>query len=500
MGSPNGTSSGFGTSDVIRGTGGNVIVDGGSYTASAGDFGATPQSNYSTNCIWPGSGTVAAGDVYQTVWSNGSGPAITNSYASSTYYTTSSQNVTGTYASGSTSFTVPNPAPEVLNIMPTATIANLQVGDVVAPSLKVVKQGTSLDLLEPCVRDEALPAPTVTANSSASSVTVSLTVPTSSTHYSGWLMVQVFACDTTITACGGRSSNGRIDASFGYMGSINANATSVTFDAQHTISYSFTMGQTMPRWDPTVSYKYVAVYMPNQGVNYQGFTAASASIAATVPSNPSPSSTPASPSSTSTTTLPEAKKPLPVWAAPILKQIPTLSKTLNTDGGKVSLTDGDFSSLKSVTVGGQAVTYSTDAKGDVNIPIPAGKAGTTADLVVTFTGGKMTIQDGIKYVAPTDVSAVREAPIAGFAKNSTKINGVLAETIQYAAQLDKKANTVLCTGYAPSKAAVATVTAQATAACGYATKVNDQLVNKTVKVVVNAKLAKTAPVGIKVYH
>jgi hypothetical protein len=196
----------------------------------------------------------------------------------------------------------------------------------------------------------------------------------------------------------------------------------------------------------------------------------------------------------------ESAKPLPVWAAPILKQIPTLSKTLNTDGGKVSLTDGDFSSLKSVTVGGQAVTYSTDAKGDVNIPIPAGKAGTTADLVVTFTGGKMTIQDGIKYVAPTDVSAVREAPIAGFAKNSTKINGVLAETIQYAAQLDKKANTVLCTGYAPSKAAVATVTAQATAACGYATKVNDQLVNKTVKVIVNAKLAKTAPVGIKVYH
>jgi hypothetical protein len=195
----------------------------------------------------------------------------------------------------------------------------------------------------------------------------------------------------------------------------------------------------------------------------------------------------------------ESAKPLPVWAAPILKAIPTLSKTLTTEGGKVSLTDGDFSSLKSVTVGGQAVVYSIDAKGDVNIPIPAGKAGTTADLIVTFTGGKMTIQDGIKYVAPLDIATVREAPIAGFKGKSTKINFALAEAIQYAAQLDKKATTVLCTGYAASKAAVATVTAQAEAACAYATKANDQLVNKSVKVVVNAKLAKTATVGIKVH-
>ena len=202
---------------------------------------------------------------------------------------------------------------------------------------------------------------------------------------------------------------------------------------------------------------------------------------------------------TTPTVVAESAKPLPTWAAPILKQIPTLSKTLTTEGGKLALTDGDFSSLKSVTIGGAAVAFSIDAKGDVNIPVPAGKGGTTADLIVTFTGGKMTIQDGIKYVEPVNVAAVREAPIAGFKGNSTKITGALAETIQYAAQLDKKANTVLCTGYAASKAAVATATARAEAACGYATKVNDLLVNKKVTIVVNAKLAKTAAVGIKVY-
>ena len=221
---------------------------------------------------------------------------------------------------------------------------------------------------------------------------------------------------------------------------------------------------------------------------WAGANCASVSL---TPSTPTTSTTP--------TVISESAKPLPVWAAPILKQIPTLSKTLTTDGGKLSLTDGDFSSLKSVTIGGAPVAFSIDAKGDVNIPVPAGKGGTTADLIVTFTGGKMTIQDGIKYVEPVNVAAVREAPITGFKGKSTKFTGALADSIQYAAQLDKKATTVLCTGYATSKAVLALATARAEAACAYATKVNDLLVNKTVKVVVNAKLAKTAAVGIKVY-
>jgi hypothetical protein len=196
----------------------------------------------------------------------------------------------------------------------------------------------------------------------------------------------------------------------------------------------------------------------------------------------------------------EESKPLPVWAAPILKQIPTLSKTLNTDGGKVSLTDGDFSSLKTVTVGGKEVAFSTDAKGDVYIPIPAGKAGTTADLVVTFTGGKMVIQDGIKYVAPTDVAKVAEAGVAGFKANSSKVSGALAASILYAAQIDHKANAIACSGYAASKAQVALATARAQAACDYATGAYSNLTKSTVAVIVNKAKAKSASVGIKVYH
>jgi hypothetical protein len=205
-------------------------------------------------------------------------------------------------------------------------------------------------------------------------------------------------------------------------------------------------------------------------------------------------------STSSSTPIAEEAKPLPVWAAPILKQIPTLSKTLNTDGGKVSLTDGDFSSLTTVTVGGKEVTFSTDAKGNVNIPIPAGAAGTTADLVVTFTGGKMVIQDGIKYVAPTDVAKVAEAGVAGFKANSSKVSGALAASILYAAQIDHKANAIACSGYAASKAQVALATARAQAACDYATGAYSNLTKSTVAVIVNKAKAKSASVGIKVYH
>jgi hypothetical protein len=80
-----------------------------------------------------------------------------------------------------------------------------------------------------------------------------------------------------------------------------------------------------------------------------------------------------------------------------------------------------------------------------------------------------------------------------------KVSPALAASIQYAAQINRTANSVVCTGYAASKAGIAAATARATATCGYATKVNDLLVNKTVKVLVNAKLAKAASVGIKVY-
>jgi hypothetical protein len=211
--------------------------------------------------------------------------------------------------------------------------------------------------------------------------------------------------------------------------------------------------------------------------------------------------TPSTPTtSTTTAVIPESAKPLPTWAAPILKQVPDLSKTLTTEGGKVGLSDGDYSSLKSVTIGGKAVAFSIDAKGDVSIPVPAGKGGTSADLVVTFAGGSMVIQDGIKYVTPTDLATVPESGLAGFAKKSAKLGSALTAAILYAAQVDHKANAIQCSGYASSKADIALATARATAACAVATGAYETLTKSNVVVVVNKAKAKTSPVGIKVYH
>ena len=196
----------------------------------------------------------------------------------------------------------------------------------------------------------------------------------------------------------------------------------------------------------------------------------------------------------------EAAKPLPVWAAPILKQVPSFSKTLTTEGGKLSLKDGDYSSLKSVTVAGKEVAYSLDAKGDVTIPVPAGKGGTTADLVVTFTGGKMVIQDGIKYVEPTDVAKVVERPVA-IAAGAKKITETVADQIRQAAYANMNNTTIQCVAYAASNSAAARAAAQLTAvqACGIAVKANPALKVSDVAVIVNKAKAKTTAVGIKVY-
>jgi len=481
----------------VRGTSSYITHQGDSYTAITGDFAATPSISYSNSCVWPGSTTAVANDPIKAVWSNPSGPSVIATNGNLSYWNGTTQLANGTPSTSETTFTVPSPAPEKLTVNAGAVITISAAGDVIAPAVKVVKSNTTNDLLEPCYRNEALPA-VVASSASATSVTLTLVPPTTSTHYTGWQYASVYACVTTITNCGSQSPSGPPNASFSGSAPVLASATSVTISASTMRSYS--MMQTT--WDPTVSYKYVVLYMANTGTNYQGMTAESNAVAATVSSVNSNSSNGSNSNSNanSTSVATESAKPLPVWAAPILKQVPSLSKTLNTDGGKVALTDGDFSSLKSVTIGGKPVVFSTDAKGDVFIPVPAGKAGTSADLVVTFAGGSMVIQDGIKYVAPTDVASVPESTLAGFTKKSTKVTGALAASILYAAQVDHKATSIVCNGYAASKSDVALATARAQAACDYATGAYANLTKATVAVVVNKAKAKSAALGIKVYH
>jgi hypothetical protein len=228
-------------------------------------------------------------------------------------------------------------------------------------------------------------------------------------------------------------------------------------------------------------------------VRYQEFNAAGF-FTATVPAAVGSSSNSSSNNSNSTP-APEA----PVWQAPLLNSVVSVGKHLATAGGKLNLKDGDFSGLKTVTVAGLAVLFTVDSKGSVNIPVPAGKVG-TADLTLTFDSGTITIQDGIKYVAPVNVAAVPVREIS-LAAGTTKFSEAVADQIRLAAFANMNNNAIQCVAYASSNSVAAKAAAKLTAvqACGMATKANPALSIADVTVIVNKAKARKTGVGIKVY-
>ena len=240
-----------------------------------------------------------------------------------------------------------------------------------------------------------------------------------------------------------------------------------------------------------------AVSLAGKFVRYQEFVGSGGFFTATVPAAPgSVTST----DSTDVTDITEDQRPLPVWASNIVSSIPTLTKALVSTGGSVALTGGDYADLKSVTIGGKAVAFKIETTGHVNIPVPAGEAGKTADIVIVFGGGTMTVQDGIKYVAQVDVAKVAERPIA-IAAGAKKITEAIADQIRQAAFANPKNTHIQCVAYAANSSAKAQAAAKLTAvqACGIAAKANPALKISEVSVIVNKAKARQSAVGIKVY-
>ena len=191
--------------------------------------------------------------------------------------------------------------------------------------------------------------------------------------------------------------------------------------------------------------------------------------------------------------------PAPVWQAPLVKQVPNLSKSLTTNGGQISLKDDSFTGLKSVTVGGKPVTVTVGSNGAVTIPVPAGQTG-SADLTLNFDSGTITIINGIKYVAPVDVAAVPVRDIS-IAAGTSKVNTTVADQVRQAAYANMANTAVQCVAYAANGTAAAKSAALATATqvCDLAIKANPNLQVTAVNVVVNKAKARKAGVGIKVY-
>jgi hypothetical protein len=192
-------------------------------------------------------------------------------------------------------------------------------------------------------------------------------------------------------------------------------------------------------------------------------------------------------------------EPAPVWQAPLLNAVVGTAKNIGVSGGKLALTGSDFAGLKSVTVAGKDVAFTTDSNGSVSIPVPSGKAG-VADLTMVFTTGTITIHDGIKYVTPTVVASVPERAVA-IAAGTKKITVAVADQVRQAAFANMSNTSVQCVAYSASNksAAKAAAKATATALCALAVKANPSLSITAVTVVVNKTRAAKEAVGIKVY-
>jgi hypothetical protein len=192
-------------------------------------------------------------------------------------------------------------------------------------------------------------------------------------------------------------------------------------------------------------------------------------------------------------------EPAPVWQGPLLNAVVGTAKNIGVSGGKLALTGGDFAGLKSVTVAGKDVAFTTDSNGSVSIPVPSGKAG-VADLTMVFTTGTITIHDGIKYVTPTVVASVPERAVA-IAAGTKKITEAVADQVRQAAFANMSNTSVQCVAYSASSKSAAKAAAKATAAalCALAVKANPALSITAVNVVVNKTRAAKEAVGIKVY-
>lgn len=320
-------------------------------------------------------------------------------------------------------------------------------------------------------------------------------VVTAGTYSSGSIQGNWEYCDTAKAAITSQSNQYAMDCAALFVtisgGRNYANvAHNLTLDVTATYYSS-------PR--SSMSNTLSAVSLAGKFVRYQEFVGSGGFFTATVPAAPG-SVTSTDSTDVVDTPITEDKRPLPVWANNVVKSIPSLTKSLNTTGGHVALTDGDYADLKSVTVGGKAITFKLETNGNVTIPVPAGEAGKTADIVIVFAGGTMTVQDGIKYVAPTDVTKVIERPIA-IAAGSKKLTEAVADQIRQAAFSNLNNTTIQCVAYAAKNTSASKAAAKLTAvqACGIAAKANPALKVSEVSVVVNKAKAKNQAVGIKVY-
>ena len=248
------------------------------------------------------------------------------------------------------------------------------------------------------------------------------------------------------------------------------------------------MGFSGSRTQVSFASKYFALYVQNGGAQYVTATTAGPAVAAAV----------AAPlrALDALRTL----KPLPIAVQPLVAAMPILSRPMASNGGKINVSEGNFTGLISATVAGKSLDFILGKTGQISMTVPKGEAGKTADLVLTFGTGSIILQDAIKYVAPVVVADVPVRPVS-ISAGASKLSEEAADQIRHAALANLKNTDISCVAYAVADTAAAKAAAIATAtkACALAKKTNSDLTVAPITVVVDKLKARTQGVGIKVY-
>ena len=333
-----------------------------------------------------------------------------------------------------------------------------------------------------------------------------------------WLKVKIVATAPVSLGDGGTSAPSIITSANAVL-----DAPTATFDPNGGVAGSITSLTGGVIWLPSLAHGGAGALPTRTNCFFQGWgTAANStnpefSMSATVLMSSrtyyaiwsgscltAPQSSPSSSSSSSRPLTPEqaknAIKPLPAAVQQVVGAIPSFNKPLVAGGGKIDASSGDFTGLVSATIGGKTVDFKSPTGVGISLTVPTGKAGTTADLVLTFKTGPIIFQDAIKYVAPVVVAEVPARPVS-VSSSSKTFSEEAQNEIRRAAFANVKNTAVSCVAYAASNSASSQAAALdlATRACAIANKANSDLAITGVSVVVDKLKARTQGVGIKVY-
>ncbi|MDE2387103.1 MAG: hypothetical protein KGL77_05360 [Actinomycetales bacterium] len=362
------------------------------HTVVADDATISTNSDF---CVYRGENGVAnSTQIDVTITNSGTGNSISNINFSSYIYG-GMTTVPGTTNANVRTYTLPASGWDVVRVSAWTYVNTPTVGQTYTPVLSAVIHGTSTSVVDTCSRTvPGMSAPTATANGT----TVSLSWAAPSLPVSGtWDNVSVFACATSLNACGNYvAMNGYVGPNFTwvqsynfrYSGMLQASSTSATVSAQNMMAMMGMVNQAPASWSASTDYKYFVVY-EDMDSPYYAVSAVSAALNASGQAQQQVQNNSVAPA------LP-TNVPL---VAPI-----AVPQAGFKPGGALVLSGANMAAVTSIKVDSTATTTVKTASG-IEVKVPADLAPGAHDLLVTTATGATLFVGAIKIADPAVVAA-----------------------------------------------------------------------------------------------